>query len=352
LDADSGQYVWHYQANPAEAWDFKNTSNMITAELTVGGRKRKVLMQAPSNGFFYVLDRETGKLLSAEKLGKVTWADRIDLRTGRPVERPNIRYESGPFDMWPSVMGGHSWQGMAFNPKTGLVYIPYMQLGMRISDESYPRPDTAEPPIHFGGVVIEMLPPGPNVKAGALIAWDPVAQSARWSVHYDTFWNGGALTTGGGLVFQGTADGNIYSYDSVSGRRLWQFDARHGIIAPPITYTVQGKQYISILVGYGGAIPLVSSFANRGWKFGAQPRRLLTFALDGKAALPPTAPRDYTVHALDDPQLQIDAAQARAGMMVYQSNCAYLPRRTARLSGSTGTGSQRVSGCPTLGELP
>jgi quinohemoprotein ethanol dehydrogenase len=334
LDADTGEYVWHYQANPGEAWDFKNTANMITADMTIAGRKRKVLMQAPSNGFFYVLDREAGKLLSAEKIGKVTWADRIDIGRGRPVERANIRYENGPVDIYPSALGAHSWHAMAYNPKSGLVYIPYMQLGSRITDEKYPRKETAEPPVHFGGVYIELLHGDPEDNKGALIAWDPVAQQARWRVQHQTLWNGGALTTGGGLVFQGTGDGILSGYDAQSGKRVWEFDARHGIIAPPISYTAAGKQYISILVGYGGTIAPLSNLTNRGWKFGAQPRRLLTFALDARAALPPTAPRDYVVRALDDPKLQIDPARARAGMMLYQNNCAYCH---GRLLVSAGT---------------
>ena len=124
---------WHYQVNPREAWDYKATANMIAATLTIDGKPRKVLMQAPTNGFFYVLDRETGKLISAEKIGKVTWAERIDLATGRPVEAKNIRYETGEMLIWPGPIGAHNWQDMSFSPRTGLVYIPYMQLGMLLA---------------------------------------------------------------------------------------------------------------------------------------------------------------------------------------------------------------------------
>jgi quinohemoprotein ethanol dehydrogenase len=334
LDARSGRYIWHYQANPREAWDYKSTANMILAELKIAGSKRKVLMQAPTNGFFYVLDRETGKLISAEKIGKVTWADRIDIESGRPVERPNIRYEKGPVDIYPSPLGAHSWQAMAYDPKAGLVYIPYMQLGARITDEKYPRQETGEPPVHFGGVYIDILHDSPEDGRGALIAWDPVEQQARWRVQHDSFWNGGALATGGEVVFQGTGDGIISGYDARSGARIWTFDAKHGIIAPPISYAVAGKQYVSILVGYGGNVGPISNLTNRGWKFGAQPRRLLTFALDGQARLPPTAPRDYVVHALDDPALAIDPDKAAAGLMVYHSNCAYCHGRLLESAGT------------------
>src|SRR4029077_16322029 len=126
--ADTGKYIWHYQMNPREAWDFKATANIISATLPIDGKPRKVLIQAPTNGFFYVIDRQTGKLISAEKTGKVTWAERIDLESGRPVEADNIRYQKGPVTLWPSPYGTHDWQPMSFNPQTGLVYIPYMQL--------------------------------------------------------------------------------------------------------------------------------------------------------------------------------------------------------------------------------
>jgi quinohemoprotein ethanol dehydrogenase len=322
LDADNGHYLWHYQANPSEGWDYKNTSNMITADLTLQGSVRQVLMQSPTNGFFYVIDRHTGKLISAEKTGKVTWADHIDLKTGRPVETDNIRYQNGPTEIWPSAFGSHNWQGMSYSPQAGLTYIPYMQLGARITDESMPWPTTPEPAVHFGGVYIQLIKPGPLDDTGALLAWDPVAQRERWRIPRAALWNGGVLSTAGGLVFQGTGDGQLLAHDALTGAQRWAFDAGSGIIASPISYAVGGKQYLSILVGWGGATPLVSDLTNRGWKFGAQPRRLLTFALDGSATLPPTAPRDYSVHAVDDPALAIDEAAARTGAQEFASRCS------------------------------
>ncbi len=322
LDADSGRYVWHYQANPGEAWDYKNTANMITADLMIHGKARKVLMQSPTNGFFYVIDRLSGRLISAQKTGKVTWADHIDLKSGRPVEAANIRYADGPVEIWPSPWGTHNWQGMSYNPKSGLVYIPYMQLGARITDDTLPWPQTPEPAVHFGGVYIQLLVRDAEDGKGALLAWDPVAQQPRWKVQHPALWNGGVLSTAGGLVFQGTADGQLIAYDAASGAERWQFDAGLGIISNPISYSVAGKQYLSILVGWGGTIAPVSELTNRGWKFGAQPRRLLTFALDASATLPPTAPRDFTVHALDDPALSIDPAQVSVGQQLYANSCA------------------------------
>jgi quinohemoprotein ethanol dehydrogenase len=323
LDADTGHYIWHYQANPGEGWDYKNTTNMITADLTIDGKVRKVLMQSPTNGFFYVIDRTTGKLISAEKTGKVTWADHIDLSTGRPVEADNIRYQKGPTEIWPSPWGTHNWQGMSFSPQSGLVYIPYMQLGARFTDDGMPAPASPEAAVKFSGVYLQLLVRDPDDNTGALLAWDPVTQQPRWRVPRAALWNGGVLSTAGGLVFQGTADGQLLAHDAITGAQRWEFDAGNGIIASPITYTVAGKQYISLLVGWGGTIAPISELTNRGWKFGAQPRRLLTFALDGAASLPPTAPRDFVVHALDDPGLSVDEAQAADGRVLYQANCAY-----------------------------
>jgi quinohemoprotein ethanol dehydrogenase len=315
LDADTGKYVWHYQVNPREAWDFKATANIIAATIAVDGKSRKVLMQAPTNGFFYVLDRETGKLLSAEKTGKVTWAKSIDLATGRPVEEPNIRYETGETVMWPTSLGTHNWQDMSFNPQTGLVYIPYMQLGSRLTNRGGQSSSSSFAQLSMGFVKADA-----DDGKGKLLAWDPSTQKARWKVSLDTFWNGGTLTTAGNLVFQGAADGYFSAYNATTGERLWRFNAGLGIIAAPITYTAGGKQYVSVLVGYGGAG--WGEVINVGWKFGAQPRRILTFSLDGKAVLPPTAPADMSVKALDDPALNLNEADVKAGAFLFLANCA------------------------------
>jgi quinohemoprotein ethanol dehydrogenase len=323
LDADTGGYRWHYQVNPREAWDFKATAGMVSATLNIAGRNRKVLMQSPTNGFFYVLDRETGELLSAEKTGKVTWADHIDMKTGRPVEAANIRYETGQSTFWPSPFGTHNWQSMAYSPKSGLVYIPYMQLGAVFT---YTAPAAANskragPLATVGGLSIAPVLADAEDGKGALLAWDPVAQKARWKIPLPYLWNGGTLATAGGLVFQGDALGQLSAYDAVEGRALWHFDAKLGIIASPMTYQVGGHQFVSILVGYGGATATWSKIMYRGWKFGLQPRRLLTFSLDGRAALPLTPPPDTTVHAVDDPQLNLNEAQVSAGEALYAANC-------------------------------
>jgi quinohemoprotein ethanol dehydrogenase len=336
LDADSGKYVWHYQLNPREAWDYKAAAGMVTATLRIGGKPRKVLMQAPTNGFFYVIDRETGKLISAEKFSKATWAQRIDLATGRPVEAPGIRYEKGPVDIWPWTGGAHNWQAMSYNPATGLVYIPTMQLGFRF---------TKNPDVFPGVVATPLFTSDPQDGKGALVAWDPVAQKARWTRWQRWMWNGGTLSTAGGIVFQGENDGWIRGWDAASGKLLWKFNAGLGIISPPISYRWKGVQYVSILVGWAGPNPYGQGLMPTGWRYNAQPRRLLTFKLGGNAKLPRTAPYDETVHPVDDPAIVLDPAQVKAGEALFWGNCVACHGGQAESAGAPGP-DLRESGVP------
>lgn len=308
LDADTGKYVWHYQQTPRESWDYKATPNMVMATLMLDAKPTKVLMQMPTNGFFYVIDRLTGKPLSAEKATLVTWAKSIDMKTGRPVEEPGIRYENNDFEIWPGAIGGHNWQAMSYSPKTGLVYIPVHQIGTRIS-----RGKQSVNAFDVMGLKIEPIIKQPGDGTGTLVAWDPVKQREAWSVKRDVVWNGGTLATAGGLVFQGTADGFFNAYDAANGKELWRFNAGLGITAAPMSYRAGGRQYVSILVGYGGTTSAFGEFLNVGWKYGAQPRRLLTFAIGGTATIPASAPPDKRVNALDDPALVLNEADVKAG---------------------------------------
>jgi quinohemoprotein ethanol dehydrogenase len=311
LDASNGKYIWHYQENPRDSWDYKATPNILAATLNIDGKPRKVLMHAPTNGFFYVLDRKTGKLVNTPgKTTRITWAKGIDFKTGRPIENPNIRYENGRTEIWPGTIGGHNWQAMSYNPKTGLVYIPIHQVGALFSRNPAEQSDDA---VNIMGIVLKPLVKAEGDGKGYLVAWDPVTQKQVWRVKHDHLWNGGTLTTAGDLVFQGTAEGNFNAYSAVDGKQLWQFNAGLGIIAAPMSYSVNGKQYISVLVGWGGTAASMSGVLDVGWKYGAQARRLLTFALDGKDTLPASAPRDPQVHALDDPDLVLHEADVQAG---------------------------------------
>ena len=295
INPDSGEYIWHYQTTPADTWDYTATQHIILADLEIDGELRKVLMQAPKNGFFYVIDRITGELLSAENYVPVTWASHIDMATGRPVETENADHLAETRTTSPAPFGGHNWHPMAFNRDTGLVYIPAM-----LNQSAY---STASDFRYAGGSSWHMgqaeenpeldmmiaAPPGlisammRRMTRGKLIAWDPVAQQEAWSVMHDTMWNGGVLTTATGLVFQGTGDGRFVAYDASSGSKLWESPTVTGIIAPPVSYAIDGEQYIALMAGWGGAGPL--TFKMPGAK-SAGSGRLLVYKLGGKETLP------------------------------------------------------------------
>jgi quinohemoprotein ethanol dehydrogenase len=254
LDADTGEYAWHYQTVPGETWDYNSNMDMVLADLTIDGKVVKAMMHAPKNGFFYVLDRATGKLISAEKIGKnVNWATHVDLATGRPVEREGARYEDGEELIWPGPIGVHNWHAMSFNPGTGLVYIPVHELPGMFTDKGI-NPVTWQSPNFYIDTGVEFLHDDVPTNAGsaALMAWDPIGKKEVWRHELPGSWNAGTLTTAGNLVFQGRVDGKFVAYDATSGAALWTFDAGLGISAPPVTYTVNGEQHIALLVGWGG----------------------------------------------------------------------------------------------------
>ncbi|HEY9219099.1 MAG TPA: PQQ-dependent dehydrogenase, methanol/ethanol family, partial [Phenylobacterium sp.] len=266
LKPDTGEYVWHYQTTPGESWDYTATQHIILADLNIGGAPRKVLMQAPKNGFFYVLDRTNGQLISANNYVPTTWATSVDLRTGRPIENPAARYANAPSLQMPAPFGGHNWHPMAFNPKTGLVYIPAQEVPFAYTNaaEYAYRPGAWNIGLNF---LANALPTDKAVMAGLksmikgeLIAWDPVAGKARWKVQHPYFWNAGVLTTAGNLVFQGAAEGEFAAYDATNGKKLWAYKTTNGVIAAPMTYELGGEQYVALMVGYGGAGALSAPF--------------------------------------------------------------------------------------------
>jgi quinohemoprotein ethanol dehydrogenase len=288
LRPDTGELVWHYQTTPGDTWDYTATQHMLLADLNIDGRQRKVLMQAPKNGFFYVLDRATGELISAEPYVEVTWAKGVDKKNGRPIENPESRYKTGFSIQKPGPLGGHNWMPMSFNPNTGLVYIPAQDnAGIYTPDAKFKyRPGAWNTGVDFSS--LKDAPP--SIPPGHLLAWDPVAQKERWRVQYKMMWNGGTLTTAGNLVFQGTSDGRFVAYSADKGEKLWESPVGIGIIGSPVTYEIDGAQYISVMAGWGGSFPLVGGYAltdintqNVG--------RLLTFALDAKQPLAATPKR-------------------------------------------------------------
>jgi quinohemoprotein ethanol dehydrogenase len=323
LDADSGEYRWHYQTNPGEEWDYKAAMDITLATLTFNGVPRKVILHAPTNGFFYVIDRETGRLISAEKYGKATWASRIDLGTGRPVENPGIRYENSEVKFWPGTTGAHNWQPMAFDKTSTLVFIPYIELAGVWNDKGI-DPDKYKPIAGQLNIGLNVPTTDVPIDAGtsSLIAWDPLQQRIAWKVLTPLVWNGGLLSTAGGLVFQGQGDGWFNAYDSRNGTRLWRFYANMGISGAPISYSVAGQQYVTVVAGWGstGATFLGSLGAANGWQ-ARQPHRLLTFALDGHARLPKDLPTPARAIPLADTHYIVNRPIERAGAFLYSKTC-------------------------------
>ncbi|MDQ0462684.1 PQQ-dependent dehydrogenase (methanol/ethanol family) [Caulobacter ginsengisoli] len=328
LKPDTGEYVWHYQTTPGESWDYTATQHIILADISIGGQVRKVLMQAPKNGFFYVLDRATGRFISGQKyVAAVNWATGIDQASGRPIETPEARYKTAMHLSNPGPLGAHNWQPMAFSPRTGLVYIPtqeipfpYMQPGKAGGADRY-RPQG-------WNVGVDFLAAGlPDDKAtltaikaslkGRLVAWDPVTQTEKWAVNYDGPWNGGVLATGGGLIFQGSATGELAAYDAATGKKLWAFQAQTGIVAPPMTYEIDGEQYVAVMAGFGGGFATSAGAGVNPISNGQ--RRLLVFKLGGKGVLPviPATVKTWP----DLPPVTATQAQIDSGMAYYSANC-------------------------------
>jgi quinohemoprotein ethanol dehydrogenase len=316
LRPDTGEYVWHYQQTPGESWDYTATQHMILADLRIDGRLRQVILQAPKNGLFYVLDRRTGQLISAQPFVPVTWTRGVDMATGRPVENPGIRFgETGrPIDLMPGPLGAHNWHPMAFNPATGLVYIPAQE----IATKYIPPTEHKVPTMGWNIGTVPGAPDRPRAK-GYLLAWDPVRQRQAWRVDHAGPWNGGVLTTAGNLVIQGTAAGEVVAYAADSGTRLWASPAQTGVMAGPISYAVDGEQYIAVTVGWGG------SFAMSGGKRAAMSgnirnlSRVLVFKLGGRGQLPPDPGAERLV--LEPPPSTADEATLAAGARLYGTYC-------------------------------
>jgi len=253
LEPDTGEIVWHYQETPAESWDYTATAPILLADLEIDGRLRKVLLHAPKNGFFFVIDRSDGSFISAEPFTSVTWALGYD-EDGRPIENPEKDFRDGARFIRPSPYGGHSWQPMSFHPGTGLVYFPKRDMGsIFVADPDWAyRPKTWNMGFDTAAFSSFSLTDG-GPMSESLIAWDPVAQREVWSVPHVTGFNGGTLATAGGLVFQGSADGRFVAYRATDGEKLWESPASTGVVAGPITYEVDGEQYVAVTAGWGAS---------------------------------------------------------------------------------------------------
>jgi quinohemoprotein ethanol dehydrogenase len=325
LDPDSGTYRWHYQDTPGETWDFNSNMDIILADLQIGGRTVKSLLHAPKNGFFYVIDREAGKLISADPFAEVSWASKVDPETGRPVEVPGARYEDGYAEVTPGPTGAHSWHAMSYNPGTGLAYFPVIHFKWFYADSAIQIPKWRSPNwrVDFG-VAIGVTGVRSDGVAGSLLAWDPVNRKRVWEVPLEGSWQPGTMTTAGNLVFQGRADGHLVAYDARTGKELWKFNAGSGISAPPITYSVGGKQYVALLVGWGGVMAAAGGAfeAARGWAYGVHKRRLIAFSLEGVAQLP-ASPAPVVPAPLAAAEFGVSPALAAQGMPEYESTCGW-----------------------------
>ena len=338
---------WYYQTTPGDNWDYTAVQDMALADMEVDGEMRKVLLQAPKNGFFYVIDRGTGELLRAHSYATVTWATHVDLETGRPVENPDLDYTEREKWVLPGPYGAHNWQAMSVDVEAGLVYIPALDnpfiYGM--SEEwkqtgIYKRnPGGWNLGLEFGRIsqlFLDNVAEQPTPK-GYLKAFDPLTGESRWTVEIPHYWNGGVVASAGGLVFQGDALGYLTAYDKDTGEALWQFNTNTSMLAPPVTYEIDDVQYVSILTGSGGgdlfageAAPNVSMPASQTYgNFG----RLLTFTLNGDTELPQPAAIDKTI---PEQQLAADVgvSDLAQGEQLYNNYCSTCHGLLARSGGS------------------
>jgi len=328
VNADTGQYAWHFQETPEDRWDFDSAAPIMLADLTINGQQRHVALHAPKNGYFYILDAKTGQFLSGTPFVPQNWTTGIDPGTGRPQIAPAAQYEKTgqPFVASPGALGAHSWHPMSFSPKTGYVYIPVQSVPAGYLADPTWKPSAMGFQIGLDSGKTAM----PADKAarsamaamttGALVAWDPVARKAAWSVPYKGAWNGGTLATAGNLVFQGSAAGELAAFSADAGKKLWSFPAQTGIIAAPMTYALDGEQYVAILAGWGGVFDLAAgTLANKSGSV-QNVSRLLVFKLRAKGQLPP--PKPAAERVLDPPALTGTPQQVALGTGLYARYCS------------------------------
>lgn len=321
LRADTGEYAWHFQIVPGDHWDFDATQPLMLADLTIDGRPRHVIMQAPKSGFFYVLDRKTGEFISGTPYAKMTWASGLDPE-GRPVEAPGAYQGLEPVLITPDPGGAHNWYPMSFHPGTGLVYFAVKDGAyfLHVPDADY-KPGNkmfnAGIKPGYDGPLLAKLKSSPAPQ-GRLVAWNPVERKEAWKVDFPVAESGGTLATAGNLVFQGRGDGIFAAYRATDGSTLWEFDAGTGILAPPITYTVGGVQHVTLMVGWGGPPGLINPDNQGPVKAGFG--RILTFVLDGKATF---APKPFGHTGPPVPALPVTAAAAvlKQGAVLYEAYC-------------------------------
>ncbi len=313
VHAETGEYAWHYQTVPEDSWDYNANMNIVLADLTIGGETREALLIAPKNGFHYTLDRVTGELLAADKFAKVNWATHVNLETGRPVSDPAARYWEKPDEsvaIWPNMWGAHSWNAMAWHPGHELVYIPVIDVPSIITE--YEDGDFLE--------TLELTTEvdGKPFDPGKLVAFDPKAGKRRWTVGYDLPFNGGVLATAGNLVFQGDAHGRFNAYKADSGQKLWSVTTGSNITAAPVSYAIDGRQYVLVPVGAGGGLQYVYPEMHGGERVQG-PTRLMAFALGDAETIPDISAARRPLSK--QPELDASADEIELGRLIYHVEC-------------------------------
>lgn len=328
LDADTGEYKWHFQTTPRDQWDYTAVQSLILADLPLGenGKDRRVVMQAPKNGFFYVLDAATGEFISGEAFTLMNWATGLD-KNGRPIEASGMRDTTGDGQIIiPGPLGAHNWHPMAYSPKTKLAYIPAQTIPQIFKDE----PAGSDPDAYWNtgydfsaGLPLE-YPEGTldafrSFNSGSLLAWDPVKQEAAWSVDLGGPWNGGVMTTETNLVFQGTTKGQVHAYDAETGERVWSHNVKSGALSGWSSYEIDGEQYVTTTTGWGSAFALAAGY---GYEYAVAPNvgRIVTFKLGGQETVP--EPMISAVEALPKAEKFGDAAMLQTGLTGYAQNCS------------------------------
>ena len=328
VDPDSGEMKWYYQTTPGENWDYTATQDLVLADMAVDGKERKVLMQAPKNGFFYVLDRANGELLRAHPFGAVTWATHVDMVSGRPVEDPEADWDEKPQWVLPGISGAHNWQAMSFDQQGGVMYIPAHDIPFFFAlPEEFAKTGIFKPVegSMIQGVAIrgsyrnELIAKAgvlPEAK-GYLKAFDPLTGETVWAVQnaaapragvpraFLSVTVGGVLATAGGVVFQGDGLGTVSAYNTDNGERLWKFESYGAIQAPPVTYEIDGTQYAALVASAN------FNYVNYG--------KLMVFAIGGETELPEPPRRDRAIP--EQPPLTASAEGLARGDELYHQFC-------------------------------
>ena len=344
VNPDNGKMAWYYQATPADRWDYDAVQKLVLAELEIDGHLRHVIMQANKNGFFYVLDRRNGRLISAEKFTYVNWASHVDLKSGRPVLTPKADYYDKPSAIYPSTLGGHSWEPMSFDPLTRLVYIPVTDMSnvlydMETSPDEFkyingnftvgqPYVDDSYAP----GSTNSFMPqpkalreerPGKHLMRELIRAWDPVTQKVVWEHEASSAGqlrnDGGILSTAGNLVFQGHGDGTLNIYAADTGKELEVIQTGRHIAAAPITYVANGVQYVAVQTGFGGTLIGFGFLPTSAALKYDNENTILVFKLDGEAVPMPALRKDES--AIPPPVTAANQADIKRGKLMFVQEC-------------------------------